>query len=66
MKKQPHGYLQLAYITRITNVRCYWCGQLLKSCKTCKGTGKNIGNNCMACAGNGWICPTHEQDWIEP
>lgn len=66
MIKQTHRNFQLAYITRVINVRCYWCGQLLKPCKNCKGSGKCIGNNCTACAGNGWICPTHEQDWTEP
>jgi hypothetical protein len=45
--------------------RCYWCGQMLRQCGMCKGSGQFRTEKCKACNGNGCLCPTHEGDWDE-
>jgi|GEM_PF-2045633 hypothetical protein len=46
-----------------TRVYCYWCGQGLRQCGTCKGSGLYKGANCPPCKGHGCLCPAHEGDW---
>jgi hypothetical protein len=65
MKTKIQGTLQLAYIIKTTNVRCFWCGQQLRQCGICHGSGKFKNENCKPCLANGWICPTHEGDWSD-
>ena len=45
--------------------RCYWCGQALRQCGMCKGSGLFRAEKCRPCAGHGCLCPTHEGDWEE-
>lgn len=64
--KTTYHNLQFALIINTTRERCYWCGQGLRECGMCKGTGKYRGEKCTACLHSGWMCPTHEGDWPRP
>jgi hypothetical protein len=59
----PKNTLVYYYIANEITNRCFWCGQMVRECGTCKGGGKYRGENCPACNGNGKMCPTHEGDW---
>jgi len=65
IKNLKQGTIQLAYIVNVTKARCYWCGQQLRQCGMCKASGKFRNETCTACLGNGWMCPTHEGDWLQ-
>lgn len=65
MRKIISKSIQLSFIINVSSNRCYWCGQQLRLCGACKGTGKFHGEACKACLKNGWLCPTHEGDWTE-
>lgn len=49
----------------ITRTHCYWCGQKLRECGMCKGSGQFRGAKCKPCGGHGCLCPTHEGEWDE-
>ncbi len=63
MKKKITQYLQLVLMVGENRTHCYWCGQPLRTCGTCKGSGQYKENGCKSCQGNGMMCPTHESDW---
>jgi hypothetical protein len=62
MKKKITN-LQLSIIIKTTETRCYWCGQELRECRLCQGSGAIRGESCSTCLGNAWLCPTHEGNW---
>ena len=66
--KAPQGYtakwiLQLSVMITAKRAYCYWCGQGLRECGMCKGSGQFRGTECKPCKGHGNLCPTHEGDW---
>ena len=62
-QKHPKPVMQLNMIVLANRTNCYWCGQALRECGMCKGSGLFRGSNCKPCNGNGRLCPVHEGDW---
>jgi len=54
---------QLAAVVRVSARNCWWCGEELKGCGLCKGSGMYRGSTCMPCKGQGRLCPVHQGDW---
>jgi len=65
MKKPLKPTLQLTIMVTEARRYCYWCGQGLRKCGMCIGSGQFRGEKCKACHGHGVLCPTHEGDWDE-
>jgi hypothetical protein len=63
MKADTRQRLVLSVIVTSPENNCYWCGQGLRQCGMCKGSGLFKGSTCQPCKGQGRICPTHEGDW---
>jgi hypothetical protein len=59
--KKPAASLVL--VIQQSFIRCYWCGQVLRQCGMCKGSGQFRADKCKPCNGLGCLCPTHEGDW---
>ena len=63
--KVNKSLLQLTLVAGATSTYayCYWCGQCLRECGMCKGSGTFKDQECKPCKGKGSLCPVHEGDW---
>ena len=57
--------LQYILMTAGVSSYCFWCGQALRECGMCKGSGSFNGATCKPCRGFGRLCTVHEADWEE-
>jgi len=62
-EKTAKSILQFNMIIAGNRTNCYWCGQGLRECGMCKGSGLFKGSDCKPCNAQGRLCPTHEGDW---